>query len=101
MAMSNAERQRRYRERRKAQEPVVRYHRPPDRRSRPERWQDAVRTLREIQDEYREWLDKLPDSLRGSALGHKLAAICKLDLDKYDVVAPSPELPQEGEPRDQ
>jgi hypothetical protein len=46
MALSNAERQWRYRERRHAQQPRVRYVRPHDRRSRPQRWADAVETLR-------------------------------------------------------
>jgi hypothetical protein len=50
MPLSNAECQRRYRERRKAQAPVVRYRRPVDRRSRPERWRDAVETLRVLID---------------------------------------------------
>jgi hypothetical protein len=48
MILSNAERQRRYRERRKAQAPVVCYRRPVGRRSRPERWRGAVETLRRI-----------------------------------------------------
>jgi hypothetical protein len=37
MILNNAERQRRYRERRKAQAPVVHHRHPVDRRSRPER----------------------------------------------------------------
>ena len=74
MALTNAERQRRYRERRKARQPQARVRRPRDRRSRPQRWQDAVRTL--------------PDSLRESALADKLEAICDLDLDELDGVEP-------------
>ena len=54
MALSNADRQKRYRERRKAQQPVVRYRRPKDRRSRPQRWADAVDTLRQLQEEYQD-----------------------------------------------
>ena len=50
MALTNAERQRRYRERRKARQPQARVRRPRDRRSRPQRWQDAVRTLLDLQD---------------------------------------------------
>ena len=88
MALTNAERQRRYRERRKARQPQARVRRPRDRRSRPQRWQDAVRTLLDLQDEYREWLDHLPDSLRESALADKLEAICGLDLDELDSVEP-------------
>ena len=88
MALTNAERQRRYRERRKARQPQAKVRRPRDRRSRPQRWQDAVRTLLDLRDEYQEWLDNLPDSLRESALADKLAAICELDLDELDSVEP-------------
>ena len=88
MALTNAERQRRHRERRKARQPQARVRRPRDRRSRPQRWQDAVRTLLDLQNEYREWLDHLPDSLRESALADKLEAICDLDLDELDGVEP-------------
>ena len=88
MAFSNAERQRRYRERRKAQQPLVRYQRPRDRRSRPKRWIDAVETLRELQEEYQEWLDNLPESLQSTPLAEKLEEVCSLDLDQLDVELP-------------
>ena len=88
MALSNSERQRRYRERRKAQQPRVQYRSPQDRRSRPQRWQDAVRTLLDLQGEYQNWLDNLPDSLQESALAAKLEAICGLDLGELESVEP-------------
>ena len=88
MALTNAQRQRRYRERRKAQQPRLRYRRPQDRSSRPQRWQDAVRTLLDLQDEYQAWLDNLPDNLGESALAHKLQAICALDLAELESVEP-------------
>ena len=88
MALTNAQRQRRYRERRKAQQPRLHYRRPQDRSSRPQLWQDAVRTLLDLQDEYQAWLDNLPDSLGESALAHKLQAICALDLAELDSVEP-------------
>ena len=88
MALTNAQRQRRYRERRKAQQPRLHYRRPQDRSSRPQLWQDAVRTLLDLQDEYQGWLDNLPDSLGESALAHKLQAICALDLAELDGVEP-------------
>ena len=88
MALTTAQRQRRYRERRKAQQPRVQYRRPQDRRSRPQRWQDAVRTLRDLQDEYQAWLDNLPDNLTESVLAHKLEAICDLDLAALESVEP-------------
>ena len=88
MALTNAERQRRYRERRTAQQPLTKARRPRDRRSRRQRWQDAVRTLLALRDEYQEWLDNLPDSLRESAQADKLAAICELDLEALESIDP-------------
>jgi hypothetical protein len=88
MALTNAERQRRYRPRRQAQQPRVQYRRPADRRSRPQRWAEAVETLRELQSAYQEWLDNVPDSLQDSALAEKLEAICDLDLEQLDVDVP-------------
>jgi hypothetical protein len=88
MALSNAERQRRYRQRHRAPQPRVQYRRPADRRSRPQRWAEAVETLRELQSAYQVWLDNLPESLQDSALAEKLEAICELDLDPLDVDVP-------------
>ena len=50
MSMTNAEPQRRYRERRAAGEPVWTFQRPKDRRSRPQRWADALAELRTLQE---------------------------------------------------
>jgi hypothetical protein len=88
MPLSNAERQRRYRERRKAQTPVVCYRRPVDRRSRLEHWRDAVETLRALQEEYQVWFYNLPESLQGSILAEKLEEVCALDLDAPDIDLP-------------
>ena len=88
MALTNAQRQRRYRQRHKAPQSQVRYRRPQDRRSRPQRWQDAVRTLLDLQDEYQTWLDNLPDNLTESVLADKLEAICMLDLDALESIEP-------------
>ena len=88
MALSNADRQRRYRERRKAQQPVMQYQRPRDRRSRPQRWTDAVETLRELQEEYQDWLDNLPENLQSTALAEKLEAVCEVDVDQLDIDLP-------------
>jgi hypothetical protein len=85
MALSNADRQRRYRELRKAQQPPVHYRCPRDRRSRPQRWKDAVETLRELQEEYQEWLDNLPENLQSTALAEKLDEVCSLDLEPLDL----------------
>ena len=88
MALTNAQRQRRYRERHKAKQPQLHYRQPKDRRSRPQRWQDAVRTLLDLQDEYQAWLDNLPDNLAESVLAHKLEAICMLDLGALESIEP-------------
>jgi hypothetical protein len=73
---------------RQDQRPVVHYRRPQDRRARPQRWADAVETLRQLQAEYQDWLDNLPESLQDSALADKLQAVCDLDLDELDVDLP-------------
>ena len=67
-ALSNAERQARYRARREAQQPapVVRYRRPADRRTRAQRWHDTVTWLVALQAEYAAWYDVLPRSVFAS-----------------------------------
>ena len=49
MALTNAERRARYRERRQVGESGIGYRRPVDRRSRPQQWDDAVQTLLALQ----------------------------------------------------
>ena len=88
MGLSNAERQQRYRERRKEQQPAVKYRRPQDRRSRPERWRDAVQTLIDLQAEYQDWLDGLPDNLQASAVAERLQAICEYDFGELEALEP-------------
>ncbi len=89
-ALSNAERQARYRARREALQPapVVRYRRPADRRTRAQRWHDTVARLVALQAEYAAWYDVLPDNLRDTATGAALQAIVELDLD--DVISIEP-----------
>jgi hypothetical protein len=82
-AMTDAERQDRYRAARAADKPVIRVGRAlesadrwmqhrsaprPDHRGRPRRWNDNVAGLVEGQVEYAAWLDSLPENLRDSAL---------------------------------
>jgi site-specific DNA-methyltransferase (adenine-specific) len=88
MAISNAERQRRYRERRKEQQPRIHYRQPQDRRSRPQRWAEAVKALRQLQGEYEDWLSRLPVPLQNSALAAKLRAVGQLDMDQLDIDIP-------------
>jgi hypothetical protein len=89
-ALSNAERQARYRARREADQPLpkIRYRRPTDRRTRAQRWYDAVAGLVELQAEYVAWHDALPDSLCGSATAEALQAIVDLDLDALIAIVP-------------
>ena len=87
-AMSGAERQARYREAHAAGAPRVRYRRPADRRSRAERWRQAVRELGELQLEYDEWRQSMPDSLAETPLGLALTAICELDLSELEAIEP-------------
>jgi hypothetical protein len=89
-ALSNAERQARYRARRQAgQTPSpVRNRLPADHRARPQRWCDAVAELLALQAEYAAWYDALPDSLRDSATADALQAIAELDLEPLTEIVP-------------
>ena len=80
-ALSNAERQARYRARQAEQTgPVIRYRQPVDRRTRPQRWRDAVAELLALQADYGAWADALPEALRETATADALQAIVELDL---------------------
>src|ERR1700758_3044744 len=86
--MTNAERQARHRAARAAARPMIRYRRAADRRSRAQRWRDAVAVLLTLQAEYRAWLQALPDSLQESATAEALQAIDDLDLDELAAIEP-------------
>jgi hypothetical protein len=88
--LSNAERQARYRARRDAEQaaPVIRFRRPADRRSRPQRWRDAVAVLLTLQAEYAAWYDALPDSLRDDASAAALETIIAFDLNELAAIEP-------------
>ncbi len=86
--MTVAERQARFRAAHADGAPKVRYRRPGDRRSRPQRWRDAVAELVELQDEYRAWRDSLPDNLAESATAEALRAVCDLNLSELESVEP-------------
>ena len=62
--------------------------RPADKRSRPQRWRDAVAELLTLQDDYRAWLDTLPPSLENSATAEALRSICDLDLSDLEQIEP-------------
>ena len=86
--MTNAERQARHRAARAVGRPAIHYRRAGDRRSRVQRWQDAVATLVALQAEYRAWLHALPESLQEGATAEALQAIDELDLDELTAIEP-------------
>jgi hypothetical protein len=90
-ALSNAERQARYRARHRADQltPVIRYRQPKAKRSRAQRWRDAVAELLALQAEYTAWHEALPETLASTATAEALHAIVELDLEPLvDIVPP-------------
>ena len=89
-ALSNAERQARYRARHAVAppRPVPLPVRSSIRKTRPQRWRAAVAELVALQDEYAVWLDALPKALRDSATGEALEAIVELDLNDLIAIEP-------------
>lgn len=77
-ALSDAERAKRYRERRKAGEKPVRYRRPADRRSRPQQWADAVETLLSVLESYQDWRDNMPEGVADSITAQRLDEVLEL-----------------------
>ena len=55
---------------------------------RPTRWSAAVAALVDLQEEYRAWLENLPQNLESSGLAGKLQAIVELDLEELQAVDP-------------
>jgi hypothetical protein len=56
--------------------------------SRPSRWGQAadnavaaLEALKEVQEEYQEWYDNMPEGLQQGATGEKLQALADIDLD--------------------
>lgn len=89
-ALTNAARQARHRARKAEQAgTIIRYRQPADRRTRPQRWHDAVAELLVLQAEYTAWANGLPDALRDTATAEALQAIVELDLsDLADIKPP-------------
>ena len=73
-AMTGAERLARWRAARETGEPVIRIHRPADRRSRIQRWNDTIAAAVELQVRVRRMAGCLAGQSTGSALG--LASDC-------------------------
>jgi hypothetical protein len=86
-ALTGAERQARWRARH-AGNPVIGWRRPADRRSRPQRWRDAVAELVALQNEYMQWFEALPEALRETATGEALQAIVEFDLGELGELDP-------------
>jgi hypothetical protein len=87
-AMTGAERQARYRTMHADGAPVIRIRRPTDRRSRIQRWNDTIAAAVELQVEYADWLDALPDNQQDSALAEALRAIVEFDLSELQALEP-------------
>jgi hypothetical protein len=79
MPMTSAERQRAYINRLKAgMPPAPKARKPIDRRTKPQRWDDAVAELLSLLDGYQDARDNLPDSLADTAYVEKLDAMLEL-----------------------
>jgi lysophospholipase L1-like esterase len=87
-AMTDAERQARYRAARAVGAPVIRTRRPTDHRSRARRWHDAVAELMALQAQYAAWLDALPANLQDGTVADALQRICDCDLDELKAIEP-------------
>jgi len=88
-ALTNAERQARFRARRRAPQPPLAIPRPrPSRRSRTKRWNDALAELIAVQAECAAWYDALPESLRDSATAAALQEMIDLDLEAIAAIQP-------------
>jgi hypothetical protein len=87
-AMTDAERQARYRAARTSGAAVIRTRRPADHRSRARRWDDTVAELTKLQAEYAAWLQNLPDNLQDTATAEALRAISELDLSELAAIVP-------------
>ena len=88
-ALSNAERQARYRARQLVPRPALTIKPSrPARRSRSKRWNDALAEMIAVQFECAAWFDALPESLRDSSTATALQKMIELDLDAIAAVQP-------------
>lgn len=60
----------------------------PKQQSRSDRWsaaigkaREGIEQLKELQEEYQEWFDSMPENLQSGPTGEKLEEISNLDLD--------------------
>jgi hypothetical protein len=87
-AMTDAERQARYRAARAAGAAVIRIRRPPDHRGLLQRWNDACAEFIDLQARYAAWLESLPDNQQDSTTAEALRAIADLDLAELLAIEP-------------
>ncbi|HUN41612.1 MAG TPA: hypothetical protein VN803_08135 [Gemmatimonadales bacterium] len=88
-ALTNAERQARWRARRQPQQPAVIAKPPrPARRSRAKRWNDGLAAMMAVQAECAAWFAALPESLRDGATAAALQEVMDLDLDAIAEIQP-------------
>jgi hypothetical protein len=82
-ALSNAERQARYKARLRALAAgapppaparVAKVRKP----SRPARWREAIATLAAILDEYQAWRDRLPEAIGSTSMAERLDELLEL-----------------------
>ena len=88
MGMTNAERQRRFRERRDAGEPVRTVVRPKDRRPRPAVGRRRRPAPHPCRPNTRPGATRLPESLAASRTAELLEGVCAVDLEALDVELP-------------
>jgi hypothetical protein len=89
IALTNAERQARYRVRRLTEHPAAIVRQPqPSRQSRGKRWDNALAVMMTVQAECAAWFEALPESLRDSATAEALQEIVDLDLETIAAVRP-------------
>ena len=86
--LTNAERQARHRAARAASQPMIHYRQAADRRSRAQRWRDAVAELVILQSQYAQWFEALPENLQEGTTVDALQAIIDLDLDELIAIVP-------------
>jgi hypothetical protein len=86
--MTQAARQARYRASLAQVAPKIRYRKLADRRSRSQRWRDAVAELLTLQGDYQTWLEALPDNLADGSTAEALRVICDLDLVELESIEP-------------
>lgn len=95
--LTGAERQARYRAAHAAQpgirdrdatSPRAKHPARADRRSRAQRWRDAVGELFAVQAECAAWLEALPEAFRDGTTSEALQAIVEVDLDELAAIEP-------------